>query len=778
MKALNNIQKNKLSNSIQTIEGFLFDIYNIEEQIYVWILDNNHKPLLLLDSYYPEIYLDGKKELMQSIVSRIAFYNALKEKPVWVTRRHFYSNKEVRVLKVVISRPSIMRKILHKLYHFFGLIDIYHTDIEVPTGYSYSRKIFPLAKVQIEYRTVENKNQILSIHTKDDIDSCEYEVPSLKVLQIYLKKNHRMQISAQNPLVLEMEDTHEFSFSNPRSDLQKLNELLLKKDPDLILSNHGDQILLPFLFHLSQSLKIKIHLDRDDTTLHTRRIIRKGTSYNTYGAMIYRAPSYPLFGRWHIDRGNSFVFKEAELRGIIELARISRLPMQRMARASTGNALTAIETDVALKENYLVPWQKSKVEDSKTFYDLLRIDKGGLVFQPDTSKGIVFENMAQLDFSQMYPSIMVQHNLSPETVLCECCTEEKYIERVPVAEYHICKKRKGVVSTALEKLLNRRKYYKSRKKEVVGEEAEVVEAKQNSLKWMLVTSFGYLGYRNAKFGRIESHESVTAFGREFLLTAKEIAEEDNYYLSHAITDCIFIQKEDSSVLSKAELESLCDKITDRTGITMAIEGIYKWLVYPPSKMDSLLPVSNRYFGKFQNGEIKMRGLAARRKDLPRFVVDMQLELLGIMKRADTISELRSLHREMHTTFQKKKEILESGKVPWRKLLLRKTVSQPMEDYSVENGNFLSLKQLSELKIGVEPGEKIRYIVLKEKHPDKSKRYLSEEMAELSLVSDYVRYDCNYYTRLIWDAFQEIWENFAPSGYFRFTPSRQMFFDFI
>ena len=45
---------------------------------------------------------------------------------------------------------------------------------------------------------------------------------------------------------------------------------------------------------------------------------------------------------------------------------------------------------------------------------------------------------------------------------------------------------------------------------------------------MLVTCFGYLGYRNARFGRIEAHEAVTAFGREKLLTAKEICEENGF----------------------------------------------------------------------------------------------------------------------------------------------------------------------------------------------------------------------------------------------------------
>jgi hypothetical protein len=31
---------------------------------------------------------------------------------------------------------------------------------------------------------------------------------------------------------------------------------------------------------------------------------------------------------------------------------------------------------------------------------------------------------------------------------------------------------------------------------------------RNSLKWILVTSFGYLGFNNAKFGRIDAHIAV------------------------------------------------------------------------------------------------------------------------------------------------------------------------------------------------------------------------------------------------------------------------------
>ena len=44
------------------------------------------------------------------------------------------------------------------------------------------------------------------------------------------------------------------------------------------------------------------------------------------------------------------------------------------------------------------------------------------------------------------------------------------------------------------------------------------------MKWLLVCCFGYTGYKNARFGKIEAHEAINAVARETLLVAKEIAE--------------------------------------------------------------------------------------------------------------------------------------------------------------------------------------------------------------------------------------------------------------
>ncbi len=119
---------------------------------------------------------------------------------------------------------------------------------------------------------------------------------------------------------------------------------------------------MPTLFTWSSTAKIPLALDRDQVPGLQRNIIKKGLSVNTYGSWIFRAASYPLYGRLHIDSGNSFVFSNSDFAGVVELSRLSRTPIQRVARTSTGAALTNMEVHNAMDRQYLVPWQKSKVE--------------------------------------------------------------------------------------------------------------------------------------------------------------------------------------------------------------------------------------------------------------------------------------------------------------------------------------------------------------------------------------------------------------------------------
>ncbi|HDN74338.1 MAG TPA: hypothetical protein ENG16_04885 [Archaeoglobus sp.] len=58
-----------------------------------------------------------------------------------------------------------------------------------------------------------------------------------------------------------------------------------------------------------------------------------------------------------------------------------------------------------------------------------------------------------------------------------------------------------------------------------------------------MTCFGYLGYRNARFGKVDAHIAVCAFARDTLLKAAHIAEENGFETIHGIVDSLWLRKD-------------------------------------------------------------------------------------------------------------------------------------------------------------------------------------------------------------------------------------------
>jgi DNA polymerase elongation subunit (family B) len=145
---------------------------------------------------------------------------------------------------------------------------------------------------------------------------------------------------------------------------------------------------------------------------------------------------------------------------------------------------------------------------------------------------------------------------------------------------------------------------------------DVYRMRQSALKWILVTCFGYLGYRNARFGRIEAHESVTAFARENLLRAVEIAEKNGFEVIHGIVDSLWLKRGNAS---ESDFTSLCEEIKSRIGLHISLEGIYRWIVFLPSKVRPQPPVLNRFYSVLEGGAVKARGIMMRRGDMPAFI---------------------------------------------------------------------------------------------------------------------------------------------------------------
>jgi DNA polymerase, archaea type len=190
----------------------------------------------------------------------------------------------------------------------------------------------------------------------------------------------------------------------------------------------------------------------------------------------------------------------------------------------------------------------------------------------------------------MYPSLMVNNNISAETVLCKCCPDSHL--RIPELNYNICEKRIGIVPKALELVVNKRVNYKKLRDKTQDQKLkEIYDNRQIALKWILVTCFGYLGYRNAKFGTVDGHIGVCAFGRAVFLRAARISESRGFEVLHGIDDSLWLKKENTNL---EEYKDLCTQVSDDIGVPLNFEGRYKWIIFLPSKIHPNIGVLNRY----------------------------------------------------------------------------------------------------------------------------------------------------------------------------------------
>ena len=116
------------------------------------------------------------------------------------------------------------------------------------------------------------------------------------------------------------------------------------------------------------------------------------------------------------------------------------------------------------------------------------------------------------------------------------------------------------------------------------------------MKWILVSCFGYLGFKNARWGSLESHQSVTALARRYLMIAKEICEHEGFSVIAGITDSLFIRSNNNINDNLSSVNSLMYKITMRIGIPVDLEGKFNWLVFGSIRNNSQISALNRYFG--------------------------------------------------------------------------------------------------------------------------------------------------------------------------------------
>ncbi len=678
------------------LHGWLLDLYPDPVQgVIVWILDQNGTRRHRLHQPFPtSFFVHGASTDLRALWRHLESLS-LPLELARAEKQDLFAEQPLAVLKITAPTPLAQERLFFHLKQVFPDLTYYNADIPIDLRFAARSGVFPLARCRVQ---AAEDGQIQSLETRDSPWRIDAPPVPLQVMSLAPDINPGHREPTRLKVHLNDRD-YSFPFSDERGLLIKLRALLLRYDPDLLLTVWGDSWLIAKIIQLVEKHHIRLPLNREDGRGVERRDER---FYHSYGGVIYRGPQSRLFGRLHISTENTVMYHDYGLEGVFEMARVTGLRIQTAARVSPGTGISSMQILTALRQGVLVPWHKQQVEWSKSAYNLLQADRGGLVYQPTVG---LHANVAEIDFISMYPSIMEHFNISPETIGKQGANNTF----VPELELTINQDQRGLVPNTLQPLLEKRIRIKQALAGMSPRDARFLayQAQAAAHKWLLVTCFGYLGYKNARFGRIEAHEAVTAYGREALLRAKEAAEDLGFRVLHMYVDGLWVQKAGAEQIG--DFQPLLEEILDRTGLPISLDGIYRWIAFLSSRPDPRVPVANRYFGVFQNGTWKVRGIELRRSDTSKWVKKVQREILELLGQAPDAGQLAGQLPQVHALLQEKLGALRRQEIPLEELLVSQKLSRGLAEYKVPSPAARAAAQLAGIGKNFIPGQRVRFL---------------------------------------------------------------------
>jgi len=722
------------------ISGCLFDLYPSPHGMTLWLIEPNRTRHRLIDRFTPAFYVSGPEAVLRRLCAAAARQpHALACRAT--ERMDLWEQRARPVLEIKVAHPNEFASWARWVRQFDSALRLYNSDLMLASLYCWQRGVFPLARVEVE---ADAEGRVLALECRDTEWAIDYDPPPLEILRIRLgglkgiDPRHGTPFGQWTALEIEVDGREVELDEAGEPAAVAFQHLLARHDPDLILSDWGDATILPKLREQAAKLRLPLMLNRDPSAEVQESRAR---SYMSYGRILFKNSATTLFGRLHVDTQNSFIADKCDLSGLWELARVTKLPVQYCSRTSTGTGISYMQMELAWRDGVLIPEQKAEPEDPKPPDELLIADRGGLVFTPKTG---FHTNVAELDFVSEYPSIMAKFNISPETVNCPCCPDAL---RVPELGYRVCQKRRGITSRVVERLIAKRGELKKHSNEASAQQAQRYKLQRDALKWLLVCCFGYTGYKNARFGKIEAHEAINAVARETLLVAKEIAEGHGYEILHALVDSLYVQKPGAT---REDYEALNAEIAARTQLPLAIEALYRYVVFLPSRQFEDVPVPNRFFAVAEDGALKVRGLELRRHDTPPLVARMQQEVLAILAEAHDFPGYLAKLEEAREILRRCEESVADGSVAIEDLIVSKRLTREPREYSKANQTAIAAQQLFGSGVRLRPGQTVEYIVT-----DSDNRVPNDRVRAYALWDGWFGYDRRKYTQFLHDAFDPL-----------------------
>ena len=365
----------------------------------------------------------------------------------------------------------------------------------------------------------------------------------------------------------------------------------------------------------------------------------------------------------------------------LQLSSLVSLPLDHVMTAAVGFRVEWFLIKQTRKIGELIP---RRVEQPYRSY------AGGLVLNP---KPGLHDNIAVLDFKSMYPNIMIRYNLSPDTYVAPDEPEPPGgVYEAPEVKHRFRKAPPGFYKEALTYLIEVRNKIRTQMKTLSPSTVEysILDARQKAVKIITNAAYGYAGWVGARWYIKPVAEAASAWGRHTILSATRLAEDKGLTIIYGDTDSLFLTND------KKKLLELKAKINEDLGLEVEIGEVYERIFFTEAK--------KRYAGLRLDGTLDIVGLEVIRGDWAEVAKKVQEHVLEIILKEQSPAKAIEY---VHTVIEE----LKQRKVPFRDLIIWKTLTKPPEQYAIRAPHVEAAKMLREKGWRLTGGDKVGFVIL-------------------------------------------------------------------
>lgn len=715
-----------------------YKIINEASEVWMWGVDTSGKRVLVIDrSFLPYFYaviednVDPAQVIDEIRRQKVPGFVDLETLP----RKLF--GRPAKVVKVLCKNPDAVSKCSQELRNLEGVKDCLEDDIRYTMQYLNDNDIVPCGWHTLE--AIEEKGttdaQVYKIYVAKAAPKLveKVDVPRLKILgfsTIWYSREGSPK-PERNPAVLISAATNtgeekELFADEDRDDksvIESFIRYVRSFDPDILVGYDVNRLDWPYLKQRCEKAGLRLLVDRTKTEPHqsiyghfsvTGRAnmdlsdyadnfpeVKVKTLANLADYLgVMKIGSRTLveeidFAEYWDDKQKRETLKrfsmdnarcvmglvDAVLDFAMQLSNLVSLPLDHVGAAAAGFRVEWFIIKRTRKIGELVP---RRMEQPYRPY------AGGVVLRP---KPGLHENIADLDFKSMYPNLMITYNLSPDTYVGSDQPEpEGGVYVAPEVGHRFRKQPAGFYKEILAYLINVRDEIRSKMKTVSPKSVEyrVLDARQKAVKVITNAAYGYAGWTGARWYIKPVAEAAAAWGRYTIQKAIEMTKKEGLKVVYGDTDSIFAEYD------KEKIENLSKEVEAELGLEIKPDKIYTRIFFTEAK--------KRYAGLLPDGRLDIVGLEVMRGDWAAVAKNVQEKVLEIILKEQSPKKAAKLVQDFVYELRQKR-------VPYRDLIIWKTLTKPAEEYEVKASHVEAAKMLKEKGWELTVGDKVGYVVV-------------------------------------------------------------------